>query len=372
MKNIIMLLSALMAVLSCARYELNVDFTVPTELDAPEAIKINVASTEQVVLSWSGGGAADGGTVLYNVLFDKESGDFTSPIAEIKSDYGALETLTLTHATINNIARNAGIMPEETGNIKWTVTASKGGVVKQADVVSFISVTRGEGIDNIPENLFLVGTGAGVDAEGRTFRNMSEGVFRIYTTLEDGKISFRSSDKNDAFNFYIDDESGKLKEGTGETTVSATASDELVRITVDFNSLTMTVEHLLKEVYYVLGINGDTYVTLNYQGKGQFTYTGLVPYVRDQWGPGAHEERYYFRVSIDGNVYYWGRGEGISAEQPSDNESIMFYQLHEYNDFNQMWNFAWKVKWDFLDKNTTVTIDTNADNMMVHSFKLSE
>ena len=37
----------------------------------------------------------------------------------------------------------------ETGDIKWTVNASKGAVVSRTDKVATITVTRGEGIDSI-------------------------------------------------------------------------------------------------------------------------------------------------------------------------------------------------------------------------------
>ena len=148
MKKILLICSVFLAIVSCQ--ELNADFTVPTELNSPASIQLDVSSSVPVVLSWSGGGAADGGIVLYEVLFDKADGDFSKPLATMKSDLGANPSLSITHAAINTIARNAGIYPLGTGDIKWTVTASKGGVVKKSDKVANITVTRGEGIDNIP------------------------------------------------------------------------------------------------------------------------------------------------------------------------------------------------------------------------------
>lgn len=371
MKRIIFTAAAILSLMACNKYELNTDFTVPDQLISPDPVVLDLKSPATISFSWSGGGAADGGILLYQVLFDEADGDFSEPITILNSDYGAETTLTMSQSELNNIARNAGIRPEETGTLKWTVTASKGGVVKRCDQEATFSVTRGEGIDNIPEHLYIAGSAVTGDDLGREFRVMSEGVYRIYTTLSDGEICFKSSMEGDAFNFYVD-EGGKLREDEGSTPVEATSADGLVRITVDFNALTMTTEHLDQTVYYVLGIDGNQFVELHYDGNGQFSYTGLLPYMRDYWGSGAHEERYYFRVNIDGVTTYWGRGEGISAEQPSANEGVEFYTLHEYTDFNNMWNFAWKLKWDYFDLNTTVTIDTNSDNRMIHSFKFAE
>lgn len=78
-EKILWICSALLAMVSCQEdYELNTDFAVPTELSSPASIQLNVSSPTPVVLSWSGGGAADGGIVLYEVLFDKADGDFQS------------------------------------------------------------------------------------------------------------------------------------------------------------------------------------------------------------------------------------------------------------------------------------------------------
>ena len=62
MKKILLICSVFLAMVSCQEdYELNADFTVPTELNSPASIQLDVSSSVPVVLSWSGGGAADGG-----------------------------------------------------------------------------------------------------------------------------------------------------------------------------------------------------------------------------------------------------------------------------------------------------------------------
>ena len=99
MKKILLICSVFLAMVSCQEdYELNADFTVPTELNSPASIQLDVSSSVPVVLSWSGGGAADGGIVLYEVLFDKADGDFSKPLATMKSDLGANPSLSITHA----------------------------------------------------------------------------------------------------------------------------------------------------------------------------------------------------------------------------------------------------------------------------------
>lgn len=103
----------------------------------------------------------------------------------MKSDLGAATSLSITHAAINTIARNAGIYPLETGDIKWTVNASKGGVVKRTDKVATITVTRGEGIDNIPAELYLYGSATENSGQGGIpFRCVEEGVSRFIRSYQ--------------------------------------------------------------------------------------------------------------------------------------------------------------------------------------------
>ena len=189
-KKLLFIAAAVLGLAGCQKYELNTDFTMPTELESPSNVILDVTSSKTVVLSWTGGGAEDGGVLLYNVLFDKQGGDFSEPIATMPSDLGAKQTLTITHAQLNTLARKAGVKPNEKGSFIWTVTASRGGVTKVYDGFANLSVTRGEGIDNIPEHLYI--NGAAALEAGQEFRMEEEGLFIIYTEIGAGAIKFTS------------------------------------------------------------------------------------------------------------------------------------------------------------------------------------
>ena len=192
-KKLLFIAAAVLGIAAgCQKYELNTDFSMPVELDSPSNVILDVTSSSTVVLSWNGGGAADGGVLLYNVLFDKTGGDFSEPLATMPSDLGAKNTLTLTHAQLNTLARKAGVKPNETGSFIWTVTASRGGVTKTFDGYASLSVVRGEGIDNIPEHLYVAGSAA-LEA-GQEFRMEEEGLFvptmqkRLFSTSQEGLL----------------------------------------------------------------------------------------------------------------------------------------------------------------------------------------
>ena len=372
MRKILLICSVFLAVVACQEdYELNVDFTVPTELNAPATLQLDVTSSVPVTLSWSGGGAADGGIVLYEVLFDKADGDFSKPLATMKSDQGAMPMLSITHAAINTIARNAGIRPEETGEIKWTVSASKGGIVKRTDRVATLTVTRGEGIDNIPATLYLYGSATENSGQGGLpFRCVEEGVFQIYTKLSSGKVMFKSAATGEAFTYYID-EGAKLREGEGETSVPA--SEEVARLTVNFNTMAMTTEQIGSSVRCIWGASYADIAVLNYANNGKFVGEGDIRFL-DPSKPetGAPdwlswiEERYYFIAKVNGSEKCWGRADDVSAERPVGGEPASFYALYEFP-WSQ-WDHLWKMKGTLDHTHATITIDTNAEGLMIHTF----
>ena len=363
--------SAAVAVLGACqpKYELDTDFTVPDELSCPAAVTLDVTSSDLITFSWTGGRAADGGVVLYNVLIDKESGDFSSPVATMKSDLGAESTLTLTQSDLNVIARKAGITPEHTGTLKWTVTASRGGVVRMSDKTAEIKVTRGEGIDNIPSDLYLYGSGA--EKEGQHFRTASEGKFVIYARLKSGKIQFRSSASGDAFVYYAD-ANGKLKEENME--MDSPAKEEVTRLTVDFNTLSVKADAIGSDVRCIWGCTFDNIAVLSYKGEGKFSGEGDIRFVqsdRPETNPPSWlswtEERYYFIAKVNGADTCWGRGDSISAERPVGGEGPEFYELHEFG-WSQ-WDHLWKMSGSLDMKHAVISIDTDASNRMIHSFE---
>lgn len=372
MKKILLICTLVFAIASCQeQYELNTDFIAPTELSSPSSIQLDVKSSVPVVLSWFGGGAVDGGIVQYEVIFDKGDGDFSKPLLTVKSDQGAEPTLSITQATINTIARNAGIHPDETGELKWTVNTSRAGVVKRSDKVATISVTRGDGIDNIPAELYLYGSATENGGQGGLmFRRVEEGVFQIYTKLSTGDILFKSAATGNAFSYYIDSNS-KLKEGDGKLTVNM--STQISRLTVDFNTMSMTIDEIGSSVRCIWGATFNDIAVLNYVGNGKFVGEGNIIFVdpsRPSTNPPSWlswtEERYYFIAKVNGTDICWGRTDGVSPERPVGSEPASFYALCEFP-WSQ-WDHLWKMKGSLDYKHATITIDTNDEGLMLHTF----
>ena len=354
---------------SCSdKYELSTAFDIPTELNSPTSVALDVITNDNIVLSWTGGGADDGSYVTYEVLFDKGDGNFSNPIHRAYSDLGVGTELTINHSILNTIARKAGIKSEETGNIIWTVLASKAGEVRESGLKKSISVTRGEGIE-IPEKLYLVGTGSEGGATGLVFREAAEGVYVIYTKVSAGDLVLKSGTDSEAISYHID--GAKLKEGDGTIAIAANANPQ--RITIDFNTLSIKTE-VISGVRCIWGATFDVIGNLAYMGNGIFKADNCEIKFIDQSRPetnppswlGWTEERYYFIATVNGGDRCWGRHDAVSGERPVGGEPLSFYELIEFG-WSQ-WDHLWKMSGSLDYKKCTITIDTNKEGMMVHEF----
>lgn len=372
MKKINLILVALLMIfISCDDdYKLYSDYTVPTELISPEAVKLDVESSEIIKFSWKGGGASDGSYVLYEVLFDKVGGDFSEPLHRMKSEYGTDAEISLSHAQLNTIARRAGIAPLAMGEVIWTVTTSKGGDVSPAGISRKITLERGFGIDIIPENLYLFGSATeNGGSQGLKFRSIDEGVFVIYTQIGNGTLQLKNGTEASATNYFVQE--NKLIEGEGDFSIDS--NDKVYRITVNFNTLGMRTE-LISNVRAIWGATFDPIGKLNYIGNGVFKADNCVIEFIDASRPHTNppswlswvEDRYYFLAEVDGLDKCWGRMDDVSGENPVGGEPLSFYELGEFA-WSQ-WDHLWKMAKTLDLKKATIAINTNKENMKVHEF----
>lgn len=371
MKKIFAVLLAFATLLGCKpKYELNTAFTAPSELDAPEEVALDVTSSERVVFFWSGGKAEDGGIILYEVLFDKKGGNFSPPLATFQSDRGYQSRLTLSQAQLNTLARDGGLGRGETGTFIWTVRASRGGVVKSCGIVKEIAITRGNDIDALPEALTPAGTAFA--ETGAAFKKLSAGVFTIITRLQAGTMSFA----NGADNFYLDSK-GKLVLGSGAQDYAEVPASGLARLTVDFNTLSVSVSELSTTVQAQWAANNMAFIILDYKGEGVYSGKGLCTLL----GPGRPgtpswcswtEQRYSFITEVDGKTVRWGsrwpNPDGAdSPDYPATPEDYYVYEVAKTD-----WSNLWKMYERFDNQTVLLSIFLDETGHLTHSVEVTE
>ena len=186
------------------------------------------------VFEWEAAKAEDNGVVLYDVVFDRENGDFSNPVYTMPSDGKGLQpSLNLSFADLNKIAKLAGIESETLGKLKWTVYSSKGINVEKSTVSSVIEILTPSGFPT-PDQLFITGTGSETGetiANAQAFKKTGTNTFEIYTKLQAGNYKFITRKNGTPEVFYINE--GKLKQD-GETTY--TGASKVYRIKIDFSN----------------------------------------------------------------------------------------------------------------------------------------
>ncbi|MDE7127832.1 MAG: SusE domain-containing protein [Bacteroidales bacterium] len=135
------------------------------ELVSPEKLylprnqyPVDITTGQSVVFEWQNSVTDN---VSYQVLFDTEDGDFSSPGYVVTSDgNGFYPSLTVTSATMSTIAVLCGGLPGQTVPVKWTVRTFRGidnvTGVKDGGARTIL-VTRPNSVDPLPASMSLSG-----------------------------------------------------------------------------------------------------------------------------------------------------------------------------------------------------------------------
>ncbi|MFI2743694.1 SusE domain-containing protein [Zhouia sp. PK063] len=319
----------------------------------------NLGAQSSAVFEWQSAKAEDNGVVLYDVAFDTEDGDFSAPIYVIPSDGKGFEsTLNLSFTDLNKIAGLAGIQPESTGKLKWTVFSSKGINIKHSDVVRTIEVERPAGYPT-PDELYITGTATenGDDlSKAIPMKKTGANTYEVYTMLKPGDYQFVSRNEGTPDTFYIEGNT-KLK-ADGKTTY---AGDEKVyRIRLDFSDGSVKVASVEKVEYWFAPF-GEFEFELPYAGNGTWKAENeYIEFKQETWG---RDERYKFKFTLhddSGDFEEWYGSKNSDNSRPDANTgSSYWYMVPVTNDrWNNSFKFSGDVDYNNIDMeiifNTTV------------------
>ena len=350
--------------------------TAVKQLYAPAdniGVELQASASATLFFEWSPALAVDGCAPQYEVVFDKENGDFSNPIYRMVSDnMGSKNYATISHKVLDKICKLAGMENSETGNIKWTVVSSRGITQAISDQVRTLTITSLAGIED-PGQLFLTGEGSegGKNiAKSLTCTGVASGEYEIFTKLEAGKpYRFVSSKNTGARVFYIDD-NNKLKEGKDENVSGTVAETGIYRINLDLNTASVSFKKVVSLGWFFSPEN-RVKIQMEYQGNGIWKGTGITEFKQQSWG---RDERYKFEMVYESNgsesKVHWGPVNAGLDSRPSDNESPAYFYMKEWN--TSQWDNKWKLHEKFDGKNTTFTFYLNADAPYHHTVELAQ
>ena len=276
-----------------------------------KSVELVASATASLFFEWEAAKAEDSGSPLYEIVFDKEGGNFSNPLYKVLSDNnGARNYATISHKTLNKIGAAAGLN-------------SGGSDISQAVPCSS------------PE----------------------QETFEIFTRLKGGK-SYKLVDKtNDNANyFYID--GNRIVEGEGETTVE---KDGIYRITMDFSIASVSIQEV-KSVGVFFCPSNKVIFELSYKGNGIFEGEGKVTFKQESWGK---DQRYKLLMSYSDKDMYWGTLNDVDSSPNGAGQEDSYYFIKEYgiNEGSEpQWNHKWKFDNQFDGSMTKVTVKFNGAN----------
>ncbi|QCX37439.1 hypothetical protein FF125_02940 [Aureibaculum algae] len=312
----------------------------------------NLGAASSALFEWQAAKAEDNGVVLYDVVFDIESGDFSNPIYVTPSDGKGLQrTLNISFTDLNRIAEMAGIESKKTGKLKWTVLSSKGLDIQKSEVSGIFDVERPAGFP-MPDELFISGSATEGGAEISTalpFKKVGATKYEIYTSLKSGDYHLITRKTDNALVYSIND--SDLEEN-GSTTY--TDAEKVYRIKIDFSDGSVIMSEVQK-IDLWFPPKGELLYDFIYSGNGTWKASNvLIEFKQEGWG---RDERYKFKFTIDGQDEWFGSANGDN-QRPNDDTSESFWYMMPVSD--DYWSNCFKFNGNVDNKNADIEVNFKA------------
>lgn len=367
-KTMVMAVAALsLGFVACDNNDFEVNYNIkPGDvLYTPAAnSSINLDQGLNTVFEWAPAVAEDGGYVTYDVIFDKEDGDFSQPVAVKTSQLtGSKASLSMTAKDFNDIAAKAGIENAKTGKLKWTVRVGKGLNAQIYAEANVLTITRINLVDPLPTTLTLKGaaleTPEGINLQQGYLdgKSLGLGVFECFTKISAGE--FTISDELDRY--YNLKSATKIRHIVDGSSTANTLEPGIYWIRVDLTGMTYSAQKIAKIEYYAAAWTGGQMKTdrtpLTYKGKGVWE---LLNYANKTSDNVDKDSRHRFDMIMDnGDTWFLGTMAALGAAYTTDYWRVNVYT---WNKDDKDWNKTYK----FLNSDCGRPFDCylylNADN----------
>ncbi|WP_431292284.1 SusE domain-containing protein [Pedobacter sp. P26] len=355
------------AAISCKKDEKslneNISTTAALSLPANMAnIKLtpsNASASQQ--FKWTVASPEDGGLILYEVVFDKEGGNFSNPVFKVLSDGGGIQPqVTISHKDLTKIAALCGINSSSTGKVNWTVIASKASNKKTNQETRTLQLERPAGFAEVPTDLYLTGSATenGDDvSKAIRFKKLEDGVYELYTFLKAGTYQLTNKPVAAGRKFYA--EGNLLKEGA--STITVTGNTKVYYLKYDFNVASVVEVSEIQSLGLYMSAYASEIGQLNYTANGTWQ-SGVIPVVFYQFSWGR-DERYKFALHTSAGIKYMG-SSNVNNVSPAGQAASYFYLNTVSND---QWNNTYKFDPSADNKSVKATVSLGAAGPYTHT-----
>lgn len=319
-----------------------------------DGMEILLEKGNTVHFEWENSKATGSGYVTYEVVFDTEDGDFSSPIYGCRSDNNGLEaSVALESSTLNTIATLAGAGIGETADVKWTVRAYCGLSSEVYEGFRTVSITRIYTVDPQPTEVVLTGDACDEETDvtltkarpvntvkGKiTQVRYEEGAFEGYAKFKAGKLEitdeygryFRLGDKNKI---------GMISDEESDKSGYEVSSPGIYYVYLNFANMTYSLKKIDKvEFRHSGGWWADLieYAEMKYDGNGVWSLTDYAWNLAINPDPNDPrvDSRYHFICTFaDGSKEHWSHFEDDCRENAfaEDQKSSLFYVVFRFSD----------------------------------------
>lgn len=390
MKKTGLFVLALLLLLSPACTKRTVDdtpLTAPKSIVLPrDAYPLDLGTGQPLTLEWD---YSLGGNVRYQVVFDKETGDFTTPIYAILSDNGGfLPSVTISAAMLKSVARLAGCEVGKSVTVRWTVRTFKGleyvtGV--QDGGPRTLILTLPFEVDPLPLTVTLSGTA--VESGSREMEHnlavstdasvviseRSTTVFASFLRMADGTLQLTDEHQR---KFRLTNE-GKVAALEGDAAPVSPVSAGLVYMTVDFEKLVWKAVPITNIWFWnrPWDVGGAYQSQMSYEGNAVWKVT-VNPFKIALESHTGYDSRYHFRIDYNG-ADTDRIGPGKKDVNVSEIGSEGYYNAYRYSDAysfagGDQWAYSWKTPENDEWNNHSVTVTlTMRGETYTHSITLN-
>ncbi len=370
----ILLFTALIMAVSCEDSEKGSVGTLsgPEKLLLPRnEYSLDISTGMSVFLEWANSNTDN---VYYQVLFDKESGDFSDPVYVMTSSANGFNPmLEVDSKTMSTIASLCGGLPGQTVGVRWTVKTFRGieSVTGTVDGKSrTIMVTRPNSVDPLPAEVSVSGTASenetGVKMSqalpvatelGKHIADKETGAFECFTKLSAGDLVI-SDDMN---RYYILDENGVLRYNPDESVSNPVTEAGIYWIYLNFNTMTWSMKEIDTVCLWTHPWFGEEDTPkMTYEGNGVWA---LSDYAWKVGTPEQKDTRYHFNVTYaDGTIERWSFWDDDCRNNANPEADPKFFNVYRFVNLSDARAHSWKSKSDSEGVGMSATFRIHMNN----------